>query len=59
MTTYTNLSGTKEVKITIDGAGNINALYVQIYNSEQDVLQAKQFSTIKRAETWAKKILAQ
>jgi hypothetical protein len=32
-------------------------MYVQIYNGEQQVLQAKTFTTVKNAEKWANKIL--
>ena len=58
MTTITNTTGSKAVNITTDGTGRVRAMYVQIYNNEQQVLQAKDFSTIKNAEKWAKKILA-
>ena len=58
MTTITNTTGSKAVNITTDATGRVRAMYVQIYNNEQQVLQTKDFSTIKNAEKWAKKILA-
>ena len=58
MTTITNQTGSKAVNITTDATGRVRAMYVQIYNNEQQVLQAKDFSTINNAEKWAKKILA-
>ena len=58
MTTIKNTTGSKAVNITTDATGRVRAMYVQIYNNEQQVLQAKDFSTIKNAEKWAKKILA-
>ena len=57
MTTLKNTTGSKAVNITTDATGNVRAMYVQIYNGEQQVLQAKTFSTTKNAEKWAKKIL--
>lgn len=53
MTTLKN----KAVNITTDATGNVRAMYVQIYNGEEQVLQAKTFANTKKAERWAKKIL--
>lgn len=58
MTTIKNTTGSKAVNITTDATGNVRAMYVQIYNDEQQVLQAKSFSSIKNAEKWANKVLA-
>ena len=58
MTTIKNTTGSKAVNITTDATGNVRAMYVQIYNDEQQVLQAKSFSSIKNAEKWANKDLA-
>jgi hypothetical protein len=58
MTLISNTTGTKAVNITTDATGNIRAMYVQIYQGEQQVLQAKTFSNKTRAEKWANKILA-
>lgn len=58
MSTIKNATGSKAVNITVDGSGNVRAMYVQIYQGEQQVLQAKTFSTKARAEKWANKILA-
>jgi hypothetical protein len=57
MTTLTNTTGSKAVNITTDAAGNVNAMYVQNYNGQQQVLQSKTFATVKSAEKWANKIL--
>lgn len=57
MTTLKNTTGSKKVNITTDATGNTRAIYVQIYNSEQQVLQVKTFATTKNAEKWANKIL--
>lgn len=57
MTTFTNTTGSKAVNITTDATGNVRAMYVQVYNGEQQVLHSKTFSTIKNAEKWANKIL--
>ena len=57
MTTLKNTTGSKAVNISTDANGNVRAMYVQIYNREQQVLQAKTFTTVKNAEKWANKIL--
>jgi hypothetical protein len=57
MTTIKNTTGSKAVNITTDVTGNVRAMYVQVHNGEQQVLQSKTFSTTKKAEKWAKKIL--
>lgn len=57
MTTLKNKTGSKAVNIKTDATGNVRAMYVQIYNDEQQVLQAKTFANPKNAEKWAKKIL--
>ena len=57
MTTLKNTTGSKAVNISTDATGNVRAMYVQIYNQEQQVLQSKTFANIKNAEKWASKIL--
>lgn len=57
MVTLKNNTGSKAVNISKDATGKIRAMYVQIYNNEQQVLESKTFSTIKNAEKWANKIL--
>ena len=57
MTTIKNSTGSKAVKISTDSTGSVQAMYVQIYQGEEQVLDAKTYSTIKRAEKWAKSIL--
>jgi hypothetical protein len=57
MTTLKNTTGSKAVNITTDASGNVRAMYVQIYNNEQQVLQAKSFTSVKTAEKWATKLL--
>lgn len=57
MTTLKNTTGSKAVNITTDATGNVRAMYLQIYNGEQQVLQSKTFATTKKAESWATKML--
>jgi hypothetical protein len=57
MTTFTNESGTKSVRITQEFTGIIRAAYFQIYNNEEQVLLFKSFNSIKQAEKWAFNIL--
>jgi hypothetical protein len=57
MTTVTNTTGSKAVNITTDAQGIVRAMYVQVYNGEQQVLQSKEFASVKNAEKWANKIL--
>jgi hypothetical protein len=57
MKTLTNRSGSKAVKISKDATGRFRAFYVQFFQGMDQVLLAKDFSTIKNAEKWAAKIL--
>jgi hypothetical protein len=57
MTTYNNTSGSKSVNISVDALGMVRVFYIQNYNGEQQVLQAKTFKTFRSAERYAKKIL--
>jgi hypothetical protein len=56
MATFTNKSGSKAVNVTNNETSFI-AMYIQIYQGEQQVLQTKYFASIKNAEKWANKIL--
>jgi hypothetical protein len=62
MTTLTNTTGNKAVKISKSGNGTINAAYVQYtktgIDTQEDLLQLKSFSSEKTATKWANKILA-
>ena len=53
MTTLKNTTGTKAVNISTDATGTVRAMFVQIYNGQEQVLESKSYSTIKRAEKWA------
>ena len=57
MTTLKNATGTKAVNILTDATGTVRAMYVQIYNGEQQVLDSKSYSSFKMAEKWANKKL--
>jgi hypothetical protein len=57
MTTLKNTTGSKAVNISNTAPMQFIAMYVQIYNNEQDVLQSKTFTTLKGAKKWAIKIL--
>jgi len=57
MKTLTNRSGSKAVKISKDATGMFRAFYVLVFQDEDQVLQAKDFVSIKNAEKWAAKIL--
>ena len=57
MKVITNSTGTKAVNISTSAIGTVRAIHVQIYNGEQDVIQAKDFASIKKAENWAAKVL--
>jgi len=58
MTTLRNATGTKAVNISTDGTGMVRAMYVQIYNGEQQVLDSKSYSSVKMAQKWAAKKLS-
>jgi hypothetical protein len=53
MTTLKNTTGSKAVNISNPSPMTFIAMYVQIYNGEQDVLQSKTFTTLKGATKWA------
>ena len=57
MTTLRNTTGTKAVNISTDGTGMVRAMYVQIYNGQEQVLDSKSYKSFKMAEKWAKKKL--
>jgi len=57
MTILTNSTGKKAVKISKDATGKFRAFYVLVFSDEDQVLQAKDFASIKNAEKWAAKIL--
>ena len=57
MTTIKNNTGTKAVNISTDATGTINAMYVQIYKGQEQVLQSKSFRTMNASIKWANKIL--
>jgi hypothetical protein len=52
MTTLRNTTGTKAVNISTDGTGTVRAMFVQVYNGQEQVLESKSFSSVKRAEKW-------
>jgi hypothetical protein len=57
MTTIKNTTGSKAVRFSTYGTGSVRAMYIQIYNGKEQVLQAKTFANAKNAEKWATKIL--
>jgi len=40
-----------------DSTGMVRAMYVQIYNGQEQVLDSKSYKSLKMAEKWAKKKL--
>ncbi len=57
MTTLRNTTGTKAVNISTDGTGMVRAMYVQIYNGQEQVLDSKSYKSLKMAEKWDKEKL--
>jgi len=57
MTTLRNATGKKAVNISTDSTGMVRAMYVQIYNGQEQVLDSKSYKSLKMAEKWAKKKL--
>ena len=57
MKTLKNSTGTKAVNISTDATGTVNAMYVDIYNGQEQVLQSKSYKTEKAAIKWATKML--
>ena len=57
MTTIKNLTGTKAVNISTDATGLVNAMYVDVYNGQEQVLMSKQYKRKSTAIKWANKML--
>jgi len=57
MKTLKNTTKTKAVNILTDATGMVRAIYVQIYNGQEQVLDSKDYKSLKMAEKWAKKKL--
>lgn len=57
MTTIKNSKGTKAVNISTDATGAINAMYVDVYNGQEQVLMSKQYKRKSTAVKWANKML--
>lgn len=57
MTTLSNTTGTKKVNLITDGTGITRAMYVQVYNGQEQVLDSKSYKSFKMAEKWANKQL--
>ena len=57
MTTISNTTGSKKVNILKDGTGMVRAMYVQVYNGQEQVLESKCYSSYIMAEKWANKKL--
>ena len=53
MTTIKNTTGTKAVNIFTDATGAVRAMFIQIYNGEEQVLESKNYLTFKKALKWA------
>lgn len=58
MKTLTNTTGSKIVNITTDATGTIRAMYCQVYQGQQQVLESKSFTNENKANSWASKKLA-
>ena len=60
MTTLFNTSGSKKVNISIDNGYDkpfFRCFYVQVYKGEEQVLDSKDYSSLKMATNWANKKL--
>ena len=55
MTTFSNATGTKKVNLIIDATGITRAMYVQVYNGQEQVLENKSYKSFKMAKKWANK----
>ena len=57
MITIKNLNGTQAVNISVDATGLVNAMYVYIYNQQEQVIESKQYKRKSTAIKWANKML--
>ena len=57
MTTISNTTGSKKVNLITDATGMTRAMYVQVYEGQEQVLDSKSYKSFKMAEKWANKQL--
>ena len=57
MTTLSNTTGSKKVNISYNDFNGYRCSFVQVYNNEESIIEAKSFTTEKKALTWANKKL--
>jgi|TARA_R110000744_G_scaffold148016_1_gene261088 hypothetical protein len=57
MITLSNTTGSKKVNLITDATGTVRAMYVQVYNGQEQVLDSKSYKSFKMAEKWANKQL--
>ena len=57
MTTLSNTTGSKRVNLITDATGMIRAMYVQVYDGQEQVLDSKSYKSLKMATKWANKQL--
>ena len=57
MITLKNSNGTQAVNISVDATGTVNAMYVYIYNQQEQVIESKQYKRKSTAVKWANKML--
>jgi hypothetical protein len=57
MTTLSNTTGSKKVNLITDATGTVRAMYVQVYNGQEQVLDSRDYKSFKMAEKWANKQL--
>jgi hypothetical protein len=57
MTTLQNTTATKKVHFVKDGTSMTRAIYVQVYRGQEQVLDFKDYKSIKMAKKWGIKML--
>ena len=57
MITLKNSNGTQAVNISVDATGTVNAMYVYIYNQQEQVIESKHYKRKSTAVKWANKML--
>jgi hypothetical protein len=57
MTTLRNTTGSKRVNIITDATGMNRAMYVQVCDGQEQVLESKSYKSFKMAEKWGMKKL--
>jgi hypothetical protein len=53
MVVYSNVTGSKLVRVTVDDLKVVHATYIEVYESKEQVLESKTFKTLNNAWSYS------